>query len=159
MPVLAPWPDVTLRATAATWGGGGGGILTPKPPTQGSKTVIAAELAQVTPVRMRQAMSMGVHESQSLLWSAWQRDFRCRCVCAQVTRVGVRQAMSMGVHESQSLLWERMVSLGRPFSRYLAPKLAAAFPQLADKLSPETLYGASPPPDSSATDLVLLCPH
>ena len=49
----------------------------------------------------------------------------------------------MGVHESQSLLWERMVALGRPFSRYLAPKLAAAFPQLSDKLSPDTLYGAS----------------
>ena len=38
----------------------------------------------------------------------------------------------MGVHESQSLLWERMVALGLPFSRYLAPKLAAAFPQLPD---------------------------
>ena len=49
----------------------------------------------------------------------------------------------MGVHESQSLLWERMVALGRPFSRYLAPKLAAAFPQLSDKLSPDTLYGSS----------------
>lgn len=36
----------------------------------------------------------------------------------------------MGVHESQSLLWERMVALSLPFSRYLAPKLTAAFPQL-----------------------------
>lgn len=42
------------------------------------------------------------------------------------------QALSMGVHESQSLLWERMVALSLPFSRYLAPKLTAAFPQLAD---------------------------
>ena len=42
------------------------------------------------------------------------------------------QALSMGVHESQSLLWERMVALSLPFSRYLAPKLAAAFPQLPD---------------------------
>lgn len=49
----------------------------------------------------------------------------------------------MGVHESQSLLWERMVALGRPFSSYLAPKLAEAFPQLSDKLSPDTLYGSS----------------
>ena len=38
----------------------------------------------------------------------------------------------MGVHESQSLLWERMVALSLPFSRYLAPKLAASFPQLPD---------------------------
>ena len=38
----------------------------------------------------------------------------------------------MGVHESQSLLWERMVALSLPFSRYLAPKLAAAFPQLGE---------------------------
>ena len=38
----------------------------------------------------------------------------------------------MGVHESQSLLWERMVALSLPFSSYLAPKLTAAFPQLAN---------------------------
>ena len=38
----------------------------------------------------------------------------------------------MGVHESQSLLWERMVALSLPFSKYLAPKLAGAFPQLPD---------------------------
>lgn len=49
----------------------------------------------------------------------------------------------MGVHESQSLLWERMVALGRPFARYLAPKLAAAFPQLAKQLTPDALYGAA----------------
>ena len=40
------------------------------------------------------------------------------------------QALSMGVHESQSLLWERMVALSLPFSKYLAPRLSAAFPQL-----------------------------
>ena len=38
----------------------------------------------------------------------------------------------MGVHESQSLLWERMVALSLPFSRYLAPRLSAAFPQLGE---------------------------
>jgi Zn-dependent M32 family carboxypeptidase len=42
------------------------------------------------------------------------------------------QALSMGVHESQSLLWERMVALSLPFSRYLAPRLSAAFPQLGE---------------------------
>ncbi|BDA49961.1 Thermostable carboxypeptidase 1 [Coccomyxa sp. Obi] len=53
----------------------------------------------------------------------------------------VNQALSMGVHESQSLLWERMVALSLPFSRYLAPKLTAAFPQLAN-LQAEQLYRA-----------------
>ncbi|CAL5221981.1 g4264 [Coccomyxa viridis] len=53
----------------------------------------------------------------------------------------VNQALSMGVHESQSLLWERMVALSLPFSKYLAPKLAGAFPQLPD-LQAEQLYGA-----------------
>lgn len=38
----------------------------------------------------------------------------------------------MGVHESQSLLWERLVALSLPFSRYLAPRLSAAFPQLGE---------------------------
>ena len=52
--------------------------------------------------------------------------------------------MSMGVHESQSLLWERMVALGRPFARYLAPKLSKAFPQLSNSLNPDTLYGGRP---------------
>ena len=50
----------------------------------------------------------------------------------------------MGVHESQSLLWERMIALGRPFSRYLAPKLSKAFPQLSNSLNPDTLYGGRP---------------
>ena len=49
----------------------------------------------------------------------------------------------MGVHESQSLLWERMVALSLPFSRYLAPKLAAAFPQLGDlQVRPPTCFMA-----------------
>lgn len=49
----------------------------------------------------------------------------------------VLQALSMGIHESQSLLWERMVGLSEPFSQYLTPQLAAAFPQLPKDLKPE----------------------
>ena len=48
----------------------------------------------------------------------------------------------MGVHESQSLLWERMVALSQPFAHYLLPKLQEHFPDLAQKLSPESLYSA-----------------
>lgn len=48
----------------------------------------------------------------------------------------------MGVHESQSLLWERMVALSQPFAHYLLPKLQQHFPDLAQKLSPESLYSA-----------------
>ena len=56
-------------------------------------------------------------------------------------RICILQALSMGVHESQSLLWERMVALSLPFSRYLAPKLAAAFPQLGNlQVRPAACY-------------------
>ena len=54
----------------------------------------------------------------------------------------VNEALSMGVHESQSLLWERMVALSQPFAHYLLPKLQQHFPDLAQKLSPESLYSA-----------------
>ncbi|DBA84432.1 TPA: hypothetical protein ACH3X1_006065 [Trebouxia sp. C0004] len=54
----------------------------------------------------------------------------------------VNEALSLGVHESQSLLWERMVALSQPFAHYLLPKLQQHFPDLAEKLTPETLYGA-----------------
>ena len=54
----------------------------------------------------------------------------------------VNEALSMGVHESQSLLWERMVALSQPFAHYLLPKLQQHFPELAQKLSPESLYSA-----------------
>ena len=54
----------------------------------------------------------------------------------------VNQALSLGVHESQSLLWERMVALSKPFSHYLLPKIQEHFPDLAQKLNPESLYGA-----------------
>ena len=54
----------------------------------------------------------------------------------------VNQALSLGVHESQSLLWERMVALSKPFSQYLLPKIQEHFPDLAQKLNPDSLYGA-----------------
>ena len=54
----------------------------------------------------------------------------------------VNEALSLGVHEGQSLLWERMVALSQPFAHYLLPKLQQHFPELAQKLTPETLYAA-----------------
>ena len=54
----------------------------------------------------------------------------------------VNQALSMGVHESQSLLWERMVGLSKPFAHYLLPQIQRQFPDLAQKLSPDSLYSA-----------------
>lgn len=49
----------------------------------------------------------------------------------------VNAALSMGVHESQSLLWERMVALSPAFSRYLLPKVQAAFPSFGEGKTPE----------------------
>eukprot|EP00600_Ochromonadales_sp_CCMP1393_P007475 CAMPEP_0174963988 /NCGR_PEP_ID=MMETSP0004_2-20121128/5632_1 /TAXON_ID=420556 /ORGANISM="Ochromonas sp., Strain CCMP1393" /LENGTH=515 /DNA_ID=CAMNT_0016212667 /DNA_START=145 /DNA_END=1692 /DNA_ORIENTATION=- len=54
----------------------------------------------------------------------------------------VSLAMSMGVHESQSLLWERMVALGKPFQKYLLPKIQQYFPSFKADATPEMLYAA-----------------
>uniref|UniRef100_A0A7S1WYZ1 Carboxypeptidase n=1 Tax=Tetraselmis chuii TaxID=63592 RepID=A0A7S1WYZ1_9CHLO len=54
----------------------------------------------------------------------------------------VNRAAGMGIHESQSLLWERMVALSLPFSNYLHPKLAAAFPEMLKGRTPTDLYAA-----------------
>ena len=78
-------------------------------------------------VQMPQCLQNGLHGLQ-----AYHSPARACCLPASWTGCSVLQALSMGVHESQSLLWERMVALSLPFSRYLAPKLAAAFPQLGD---------------------------
>ena len=42
----------------------------------------------------------------------------------------VNVIMSMGIHESQSLFWERMVALGKPFQKYLFPKIQKTFPEV-----------------------------
>merc|ERR1712048_1092557 len=55
----------------------------------------------------------------------------------------VNMAAGMAIHESQSLLWERMVGLSLPFSKYLWPKLQAAFPDAFSKeRTPDDLYAA-----------------
>ena len=69
----------------------------------------------------------------------------CKCVQGRNLEhdgLPVNEALSMGVHESQSLLWERMVALSQPFAQYLLPKLQQHFPELAQKLSAESLYSA-----------------
>ena len=43
----------------------------------------------------------------------------------------VREAASYGLHESQSRFWENYVGRSRAFSRFLAPRLAEAFPGAA----------------------------
>eukprot|EP00798_Chlamydomonas_sp_ICE-L_P022485 gene22485-29611_t len=50
----------------------------------------------------------------------------------------VNGPMSMGIHESQSLLWERMVALGRPFSKYLL-ELALKTPLVSGNSPPSML--------------------
>ena len=72
----------------------------------------------------------------------------------------------MGVHESQSLLWERMVALSLPFSRYLAPKLTAAFPQLTNLQvgTPTKHFSAgefcrTAHKEPFSSDALLRCPH
>jgi len=47
--------------------------------------------------------------------------------------------LSMGCHESQSLFWERHVSLSKPFWKWAAPQLKAAFGRDFD---PTDVYGA-----------------
>lgn len=54
----------------------------------------------------------------------------------------ISRALSTGVHESQSLLWERHVSRGKPFQRYLLPKLKEAFPETFEGKTPHDLYEA-----------------
>ena len=51
------------------------------------------------------------------------------------------RALSLGAHESQSLFWERCVGLSLPFSVWLAPQIAAAFPD-APAPSPAQLYAS-----------------
>jgi carboxypeptidase Taq len=53
------------------------------------------------------------------------------------------QSASLGWHESQSRLWENHVGRGLPFCRWLAPQLAAAFPEQLADLTAEALYRAA----------------
>ena len=53
------------------------------------------------------------------------------------------QSVSLGIHESQSRLWENHVGRGRPFCTWLAPRLAATFPDRLGDLDADRLYRAS----------------
>lgn len=45
-----------------------------------------------------------------------------------------------GVHESQSRLWENLIGRSRAFASFLAPELAAAFPEVYGEWDGERLY-------------------
>jgi carboxypeptidase Taq len=60
---------------------------------------------------------------------------------AALQRTPLGHGESLSVHESQSRMWENMVGRGRPFCEFLAPRVAEAFPGLAD-LDPQTLFRA-----------------
>lgn len=52
------------------------------------------------------------------------------------------EAASMGIHESQSRLWENIIGRGRPFVRFLFPRLKKRFPRPLAGVGPETFYRA-----------------
>lgn len=58
-------------------------------------------------------------------------------------RTPLAGGVSLGVHESQSRLWENLVGRGRPFCRWLAPRLREAFPDQLGGLDAEALYRAA----------------
>jgi carboxypeptidase Taq len=63
-------------------------------------------------------------------------------IADSLQRTPVGHGESLGLHESQSRLWENMVGRGRPFSRVLAPRLAAVFGDSLSALDPDVLYRA-----------------
>ena len=54
---------------------------------------------------------------------------------------GLNRAVSFGMHESQSRFWENYIGRSQAFFRYLVPRMAGIWPDLA--LSPMDLYGAA----------------
>ena len=54
-------------------------------------------------------------------------------IAPQLKRTPLGHGTSLGTHESQSRLWENMVGRGRPFCDVLAPRIAGAFGDGADR--------------------------
>ena len=52
-----------------------------------------------------------------------------RGISPSLERTPLAAGCSMGLHESQSRLWENVVGRSLPFSRWIQPHLAAAFPE------------------------------
>jgi carboxypeptidase Taq len=63
-------------------------------------------------------------------------------VAPELVRTPLGSGVSLGLHESQSRLWENLVGRGRPFCRWLLPRLAAAFPIPFERMDAEGLYRA-----------------
>jgi carboxypeptidase Taq len=57
-------------------------------------------------------------------------------------RTPLGSGVSLGLHESQSRMWENLVGRGRPFWRYLYPRVQAAFPEQLAAVDLETVYRA-----------------
>lgn len=53
---------------------------------------------------------------------------------------GLDKAAGMGLHESQSRFWENFIGRSLPFCRYLIPRMAGIWPDLA--ITPEALFGS-----------------
>jgi carboxypeptidase Taq len=60
---------------------------------------------------------------------------------ASLAGTGLNQAAGMGLHESQSRFWENFVGRSLPYFRYLAPRMAAIWPD--HQFSPESMYAAA----------------
>ena len=60
-----------------------------------------------------------------------------------LSRTPLCRPPSLGFHESQSRLWENWVGRGRPFLRWLAPRLADAFPDQLGGVDGDALYRAA----------------
>jgi carboxypeptidase Taq len=60
----------------------------------------------------------------------------------ELRRTPLGSGEALGLHESQSRMWENMVGRGRPFSDYLAPRVAEAFGGSLSGLEPESFYRA-----------------
>jgi len=65
-----------------------------------------------------------------------------RQVASELQRSPLGSGVSLGIHESQSRLWENVVGRSLPFSAWLAPRLAEAFPDAFAALDTDTLHRA-----------------
>jgi carboxypeptidase Taq len=58
-------------------------------------------------------------------------------------RTPLCRPVSLGFHESQSRTWENWVGRGRPYLRWVHPRLREAFPEQLGDVGPEGLYRAA----------------
>jgi carboxypeptidase Taq len=61
---------------------------------------------------------------------------------SSLARTPLGSGESLGIHESQSRLWENMVGRSNAFCQFLAPRVAALYPESSAGLDADTLYRA-----------------